>query len=179
MTSVEFSVPTPLSGVARDDIRWSFRSCKGILNSLRIAEIDLTVTETVTITSSGVFVQINGTNWSEEIAESFTTTTGGEITYIGEIDRRIKVQIVASIEKVGGGSDQLEMRVGIDTGSGFTTPSRTRSITQNTTPTTVISQGSFTISEGDTIAAFVSNNDGTSNIDVVVSSFIIDQAAIN
>ena len=178
--NTDFSnITTPISGIARTDVRWSFRNCNGVDDSLRIAEIDLTTTETVIISSSATFVMIGGTSWSEEIAESFTTTTSGEITYVGETGRRVKVTIVASIEKVGGGADQLEMRIGVDTGSGYTTPARTRGVTENTTPTTVTSQGTFAITEGDVFAPFVSNNDSTANIDVVVSSFIIEQVAIN
>lgn len=173
-------ITTKLSGIARDDFRWSFTGTRGILTSMRIAESDLGVIQLVTIATQSVFVRVNGTNWTDQVSESFTITTGGEITYIGEVDRTFIVTIIATVEKVGGGADIIEHRIGLDTGSGYTAVARTKSVTQNATPTTVISKGIFvSLSNGDKLASFVANNSGTTNINVTVSSFMVTQSATN
>jgi len=168
-----FAIATPLSVIARDDFRWEFNNCRGVLNTQRLAEGDLTSTETVTIGSSGVYVQITGSSWNSSSAESFTISSGGSITYIGEVTRKFYVGITATIEKVGGGADEICMRVGKDTGSGFVTEARTTSCTQNATPTSVYSHGFFDLDEGDILGAFVANNTNATDIDVTVSSYVV------
>ena len=177
MDTTEMTIATPLSGVARTDFRWSFRNCRGILDTHRIGEAALTSTETVTISSTGVYVQVAGSSWSDEVSESFTITSAGVMTYIGEIDRRFKITVAATISKVGGGADQICARIGIDTGSGFVTTAASMSCTENASPTTVFSQRTAVLSNGDDVAVFVANEDSTSNIDVTVSSFIITEVS--
>lgn len=166
-------IATPLSGITNTDVRYVFRDCSGILNTTRSAEADLTTPETVTISSTNTFVQIGGVNWSTNTESSFSVATDGQITYTGEIERKFYVGVTATLEKVGGGADNICLRVGKDDGGGYVTTARTESCTQNASPTSVYSHGLFNLKEGDKVAPFVANEDSTANIEVTVSSFVI------
>lgn len=140
-----------------------------VRNTRNVADAYLTASETVTINTAGVYELINGSNWSSDVAAHFTVTSGGLITYTGQKDIDVLIIITATIEKVGGGSDQICLRVGLN----GTTQSKTTSCTQNTTPTNVTSQGVFTLSQNDTIRPYVANLDGTANVIVSICDVTI------
>lgn len=160
---------TPLNNISPSDIRWSFSKNSGVADSTFTGNSFLTTTETVTISDIGVFVAIAGTNWSSTIAERFTTTAAGILTYIAETDINVQILLTSTIEKVGGGTDQLCARIAIN----GTTQSETESCTENASPTSVTSQGLFNLSNGDTIQGFVANVDATANIIVDLSNLSI------
>lgn len=162
-----------LSGITTADIRYAFKDTPTVGATRRIAETDLNTEETVAVAVSGTFYRVNGVNWTTSLAEHFTVSTGGEITYIGEQTRSFVVALNASVQKVGGGSDEIAQRIGVDTGSGYTTFERTTAVTKNTEFTSVHSQGVFEFSTGDKIASFVANNDGASDILVNHTSIIV------
>lgn len=157
---------TPLSGVSESDLRLEFRTSAPVPNSSKTADSFLSASQTVTITTAGVFVAIAGTNWLSDVEERFSTTTAGLVTYLSPISTQSQVAITATVEKVGGGTDEIELVIAIN-GS---TVAKTISGTKNKDPTSLTSIGVFTLTTNDTIQAFVANIDSTANIVVSRSS---------
>ena len=164
---------TPLQNITVDDIRWEFMNSRPVPNSSKAADTFLLNTEVVTISASGTFVAVGGSNWESDVATRFTASAAGVLTYIGEEDANFLIIAVSTIEKVGGGSDFIETRIsinGVTTGNSFI---KTGSATDNNNPTSVTSQGIFTLSENDTVQVYVANNDSTSNVIVDRSNLTI------
>ena len=171
MDTVELTIATPLSGIARDDFRWSFRNCRGVLDSIIGAEATLIVTQPVTINTQGVYEVVNGSNWVDKLSDSFTISNAGAITYIGEIDRPFKITATATIEKDTGGTNQICQRIALN----GTTISDSQACTENAAPTSVTCQTTETLTTNDTINTFVANTSGTGDINVLLSNIIIQR----
>lgn len=160
---------TPLNGVSISDLRLEFQDNSGLESSSKSMDTFLTSTETVAISSAGVFVPINGTNWSSDISERFSTTSTGIGTYDSPINSKSLVITTATVAKVGGGADEIEVKIAIN----GTVIDKTVSSTDNASPTSVTSQGIFTLTATDTIQVFVANIDSTSNIEVSSATMTI------
>ncbi len=161
----EFGQQTsPLSGITRGDIRWNFGNTEGVQNSTNTADTHMTTTQLVIVGggNQGVFLPVGGTNWSSDIAERFTATSAGGLTYIGEKDAEFQITAIATIEKSGGGSDLLCMRISIDGVS----QDFTEACTESNTPTSITCLGLFTLSTNNEIRLDVANIDSTGNINV-------------
>lgn len=171
---------TPVTGITTSDIRWAFGgNSANVKNSMTIGDAQITPTDgpqTVTISTPGTFVAIGGSLWTSEIQERLETDAAGIMTYLGERDIDVSVISTATISKVGGGSDELCMRIAIDTGSGFVTQEKSQSCTQNNAATSVFSVGSFVLSQNDKVQLFVSNEDTTANIIIGSSNLDITLA---
>lgn len=164
-----FGSITPLSVLTNSDIRYKYTGNAGIGDSTKTANSFLTSPQTVTIGMAGVFVPVNGVNFSSDVSERFTVTSAGVLTYIAEKDDNFQVSATATVEKVGGGSDELNMRISIN----GTSESKTTSSTENNSPTTVTSIGVFNLSMNDEITISVANIDGTANITLTNASINI------
>lgn len=170
---------TPLENIEHFDIRWDFQGNPGINNSINVADVYITGgSETTTIVTQGVFEEIGvpdsvGVSWVSDIAERFTVGTDGVITYVGEGDIDIQITGTATVEKVGGGSDEIEARVAKNWTAGDTGYERSRAITQNPTPTSVPFAAIDTISTGDNFRVILRNNSSPGDIISQVTSFII------
>lgn len=134
--------------------------------------------ETTDIITQGVFEEIGapdagGVSWASDIAERFTVGADGVITYIGQEDIDVQITGTATVEKVGGGSNEVEVRVAKNWTAGDTGYERSRAITQNATPTSVPFFVVDTITNGDNFRVILRNN--SSNIDIIcqVTSFVI------
>jgi len=164
---------TAISGIDTMDLQWEFRGntfADGTtLNSRQLVDGFLTASETVTISSTGVYVPIGGSNWATDINDRFTVSTGGLVTYIGLRNIEVEVMAFSTVEKVGGGSDKICSKVAIN----GVVSDKTVGCTQNTTPTGITSVGLFTLSTGDTMQLFVANEDSTADIIVSESTGII------
>ena len=165
------NVATPLSGITREDVRWDFVENSGISDSRNVADVFLTAPETVTITTPATFVTVDGGNWNTSVNERFTTNAAGVATYNGEREINIKVSGAATVEKVGGGSDQIEVRVALN----GATVLRSGVFTDNNNPTSLPIEVLLTINTGDTIDMQVANNNGTSNIIVDRANLVITE----
>lgn len=161
---VDFINPgTTLVGISQEDTQWNIQNVNGLPDSQNAADAYLTATETVTITTAGVYEHIGGVNWSSDIKSRFSSTSDGTITYDGIKNIDVIVSSTATVEKVGGGQDELAVAVAIND----VVQDKTTSSTQNNQPTSVPVQGLFVLSNGDTIKLYTANLDGTS--DVIVS----------
>jgi hypothetical protein len=167
----------PLSGITTEDLSWDFNNNvfadMVTHNTRNDADAFLTSAETVTIATAAVYVAIGGVNWSSSIAERFTVSTAGIVTYIGLDQLELEIQTTATVEKVGGGADKICTKIAIDTGSGFVVQDRTVGCTENSTPTGVVSMGFFAVSTGDEIQLFVGNEDSNANIIVSESTMLV------
>ncbi len=157
---------TPLVGISESDLRWEFTNAPAIADSTKTADTFLSASQTVTISTAGVFVAIAGTNWLSDVTERFTTTTAGLLTYDSSISTKSQVAATATVEKVGGGTALVELSVAFN----GTEVDKTMSGTKNKDPTSLTSIGIFTTDTTDTFQAFIANIDTTANIIVSRSS---------
>lgn len=102
---------TALNTIDEQDVRWFFFEVDGTDNSRNAADAILTTLETVTISTSTIFEDVDGSNWTNTTQSRFTTDANGISTYDGTPDICIKVSGFATVAKVGGGSDELEVRI--------------------------------------------------------------------
>lgn len=168
---------TPATNIASSDVRWEFRDNANIPDSRNAADVFLeNGSETITVSGAGDWYEIGipagGANWASDIADRFTVGADGVITYIGERSIDVIIEGRATIEKVGGGSDELEARFAVNW-TGATTDAglyKSRAITQNNTPTTVPLGALVTLSQNDNIRVIFSNNTSTADIVALVSS---------
>jgi hypothetical protein len=152
---------TALQNISISDVRWEFQNNSGLDDSSKAADSFLTASRTVPIASAGVFVAINGTNWSSDVSERFTSTDTGILIYLGEKNIRSQVVGTATLEKVLGGADQICLRIAVN----GTTSAKTQSCTENNAPTSVTSQGLFTLA-----SAVVGTHDGANNAAVLTDT---------
>lgn len=163
----------PLGTITKGDLRWVFRDNDGIDDTTKSADVFLTGTETVTNGGLGVFVPVNGTNWTSDISEKFSTTTGGVITYDSEQDDCFFIVATASIEKVGGGANQLAMRIS----KNGTEDAKSEAVTQSADPTSVTCIAILQLTKTDTITVEVSNLDsGTPNTTVTRANISVTRS---
>ncbi len=161
---------TPLVGLAPSDLRIQFRNSSPIPDSTIDFFSSMTASETVAIGSIGEFVPIAGGNWATTKSSRWSVDTDGVATYLFPTDTDIQVTANASLTKVGGSSNNIAIRINVDTGSGFPVPPpvRTQATTDSSNATNVTSADIVTISEGDRVRIEVANMDATN--DVVVSA---------
>ena len=182
VTNCEFDDDlTPLQNITTSDIRWEFIGNASLPDSVNEADIFLTGgAETITTGSAGDWQEIGvpsggGVSWASDIASRFTIGTDGVITYIGERDLFVRVSGRATVEKVGGGSNIIEVRLaknwnGTASDAGL---EKSRAQTENTSATTVPIGALVSFSTGDNVRPIFSNISGTSNIIANVSSIEI------
>jgi hypothetical protein len=159
------------------NIDWFFSSNPGIKNSISFGNMNIGTPVTVTIASIGVPVIVNDTNtggtniWTNIGSERFTVDTSlGRLTYNGNEDVVVSVFVTSTIEKVGGGSDQIATLI-VKNG---TVLSESKSITQNSTPTGVTSIAEVSMSTNDYLELAVLNDGSLSNIILNVSNYIVN-----
>lgn len=165
ITGCDFTaVTTPLTGLDNSDIRLFFLGNDGVLDSTISGDVFLTASRTTPIAMADTYVTIGGTSFSSDVSERFSTTTGGVLTYLPEFDSQTLVIMTATIEKVGGGTDQICGKIAIN----GTESDKTISCSENASPTTITCIGLFVLSESDTIEGMVANVDATA--DIIVSA---------
>ena len=169
------NIGTALAGIDEQDIRWRVRDNAGTVNSRYAADGYITIPETVTINTISVFEEIAGVNWVSTTQDRFTTSTSGVITYNGQETIEVKISGVATVEKSGGGSDQLEVRAAVNwvSGGGLV---QSAAITDNSSPTSVPINALVELSTNDNVRLIVTNNDGTSNVIVDIASLTVVSA---
>lgn len=167
------SVFTDPTGLDRTDPNWNMSDNGDAKDSRNVAQTYLTSSQTITVSASSTFYEVGGTAFLDKLCERFTCGTDGVVTYdgVGSID--VKVTCVATIEKVGGSSDELEGRIGKNWTGGSGGDVASGVSTKNSDPTSVTIQTLLEIDNGDDIRPIFANNDGTSNITVDISNMII------
>ena len=177
------AIGTPLDTILVNDIRWDFISNSTIEDSRNAADVHLTGgAETITTGSAGDWQEIGipgggGVSWASDIADRFTIGTNGVITYIGERDINVTMSGRATVEKVGGGANVLEVRLALnwDGTSSDAGIEKSRAQTQNADPTTVPIGALMQISQNDNIRVIFSNTDGSANIIASVAALEVSE----
>jgi len=161
---------TPLVNIDPMDLRWEVTDSSPISNSTRSVDAYLSATQNVVIGTQSAFVPIGGTNWLTDVNDRFTVDTDGLITYVSPIPSKCQVLMSSSLAKDGGGGgEQIDLAIAIND----TVIVKTITSTKNSDPSSLTSIGLFDLSETDTIQAYVTNQDGTTDIDVFSCSVII------
>lgn len=168
-----FDVATPLDTITNGDIGWWFFSNSNIADSTAAADIYLTATRRVTTTSIGVFVEIDGTNWTTANSERFTGNNTGDLTCNMRRTQCYNVWANCTMEKVTGNSDRLALRIA----KNGTTLSQSQSVTVSSDPTELTSIVQVELSTNDVLDLRIANLDSTNKqIDVTDAILMVSKA---
>jgi hypothetical protein len=166
---------TPLQGISVSDVRWDFEATNAsIPHTVNATDAFLVAPETVPNAGASVFTEVDGGNWLSSASSRFTVDAAGVVTYIGEIPIFVKCSGSATVEKVGGGSQTIEVRFAVNWTAGSIGVERSGSITQSTTPTSIPLEMLTQINPNDNIRMIVSISN-TSNIIVDRASLVITE----
>lgn len=172
---------TPLQNISVSDIRWNFKDNAGLADSRIAADVYLDGgSETITVGAATNWYEIGipsapGVSWATDIQERFSVSTAGVITYLGERDITVEINGRATVSKVGGGSDVIEVRLaknwtGVVSDSGL---AKSKAQTQNTNPTSVPIGALVELSQNDNVRAIFSNQSTPADIVASVSALDI------
>jgi hypothetical protein len=163
---------TALSGVDVNDLQWEFRSnsfADNTKNTEIIADGYLSASRTVTVADPNTFYTIGGADWLTDLSNRFTVGTDGIVTYNGLEPIDISVLATLTVDKLGGGSDNLCSKIAIN----GVVQDKTIACTNNGSPTVIQSNGLLSIVSGDTIQIMVENQGSTDNIVVDYANIMI------
>lgn len=157
-----FGAGTPLQTIGNSDTRWQFDINNGIPDTSKDALMSQTsnATETV-IAVASTPVKLAGA-WVEEDAFFFTTDATAKITYVGEKDIEVNVDMSFSGAPVSGTNQDLKFYVAIN-GTIITNSGAANRISSGTLGRTAL-PWRVSLSENDYVEAFVENNTDTINI---------------
>ena len=140
---------------------------KNVPNSARFFSGHFTGNSTDTvIASTGVAVKIAGT-WTTVGVERFTFDSTGEATYIGKENTKIIASVVATVEPSGGGEKLAALYIARN----GTIVSTSKGVASVKTGAQISAVAEVEISTGDTIEAFIANEDDSTNLLVSTISF--------
>jgi len=153
-----------ISGITTDDIRWAFDLNTGLSDTMPDALLSFKGNATTTVISASSTdgsdaVLVAGT-WIEQRKSHFTTTTAGRITYIGERDLTIPIDVIATLDPVA--DNTLAVYIALNgtaidaTGLG--------QFVKSTDAETQSTMWQLTLSTNDFLEVFVENQSGTDNI---------------
>jgi hypothetical protein len=169
---------TPLQNISVFDIRWNFHDNAGLADSQIAADVYLDGgSETITVGAATNWYEIGtpvspGVSWATDIQERFSVSADGVITYLGERDITVEMNGRATVSKVGGGSDVIEVRIaknwsGLVTDGGL---AKSKAQTQNSNPASVPIGALVELSQNDNVRAIFSNQSTQADIVVSVSA---------
>lgn len=153
---------TPLSGISKDDIRWSFLKNTGISNTLidALMEFNLNTSETV-IATVDTPVIVNAV-WVLQDSSKFETTTSGRATYKAEQDSHLPVDISIGVIAAGGGANDITIYLSLN-GTVITNTGRTIEVS-GSSPRTLSIPWQLDLTKDDYLEVFIENNTGTTNL---------------
>lgn len=153
---------TPLSGIDQDDIRWLFEGNDEITdtNADGLLSLNGNATETV-ITVATTPVLVNAT-WVVERNSLFTGTTGGRLTYNGERDLAVPIDIVATVISASGVNKDISIYLALN-GTPVTNSAKTNRVGV-TDPKNTSVPWQLTLSESDFLEAYIANDTDTINL---------------
>jgi hypothetical protein len=167
---------TDPAGKDRTDPNWEFDRNGAAEDSRNVASAYVSTPQTITVASSSVFYEVGGTAFLTKIAERFTISTSGVITYIGVHPIAVRVSAVATVEKVGGGANIIEGRIAKNWTTADPGEVDSAARTQSADPTSIPIQTEITVENGDDIRVIFANNSGIANIIVDLASLIVNES---
>jgi len=158
-----------LENITNEDIRWNFKDNSPIPDTIVDAMVSLNgnATETV-ITTINTPVLVAGT-WVVERDSLFTATTGGRVTYIGERDIVLPIDVTATINSASGTNKNIHAYVALNGTIIANSGKQNRVGVTDPRNTSVLWQ--LSMSTNDYLEIFIENNSDTINL--VVSDAIL------
>jgi len=156
---------SPLSGITRDDIRWTFKDNDQVQDTMPDGMVSLNSNATATaiavvntpVLAAGTFVC--------ERESLFSCTTGGRITYLGERSLTSPVDIVATIEAASGTNKDITIYAAVN-GTVVANSAKSNKVgSGDPKNTTVLWQAE--LNTNDYIEIFVENNTDTTDLLVI------------
>lgn len=172
---------TPLAGFTNGSNAnaWDFRDnspSNQVPNSSQIADMYLLDMNTVPVAVAGTFYDI-GTpvagSWQSDISNRFTLNSAGFIQYVGIRPITVLIIAYASVSKSGGGGDEIEMRLAKNWNPSDTGILKSRNVTEDTAPSTIISTALISFQPNDHVRVIFANNGSTSDIEVQLAKIEI------
>lgn len=162
ISGCEFITLTPAQNILTNDLRWVWSNNAGAEDTMEDALVSLSgnATETV-ISTAGVHVKAAGT-WVCEREAKFTCDTTGRITYDGERDITLPIDIVATVEAASGTNKDIEIALAKNGTVVANSVKTNRVSAADPKNTTVLWQDQ--LSENDYLEVFVSNETDTTNL---------------
>jgi hypothetical protein len=159
------SLTTPLNTITNQDIRWSFRGNAGLGDTYPDGLLSLHSNATATtISLVNTPVLVAGT-WNIESVSQFTGTAAGRLTYNGERDIHVPIDVSTSLDPSAGTNKDLSIYVALN-GTPITNSSmKVRADSGN--PQAVSTHWQLVMSTNDYIEVYVENNTDTTNIVVI------------
>ena len=163
-----FSRNSPLSGAGVESTKYEFDQY-------------LLTTNTVSVVNAGEFYEI-GTpasgSFQSDIAKHFTSNADGTWTYTGDKPIDVDITYIVTVDNVGGGQDEILGRIAINW-SGLPSDGgieKSGGITQNNAPTQIAIKAKTTLSPMDNGRSIYSNQDDTSDINIVSLNLTISES---
>ena len=161
-SSVLGGATAQLSGITVDDIRWDFQGNTPTHDSLPdgLMHVSGSSTETV-ITTLGVAVKMTNT-WTNDAISMFTFVADGRITYIGERDTRLPIDVSATLLMASGGDKQAGISIAIN--GSVIAATTNQSTVSSSKSASVSTMWQHTFVTNDYVEVFLTNIDDTVNI---------------
>jgi hypothetical protein len=152
---------TPLSGVSPNDIRWIFLGNDEISDTNPDGLLSLNANVTNTVVGTVDTPTLVAGTWVVEGTSFFTGTTAGRLTYNGERDLAVPVDIVTTIQSASGTNKDITTYLALN-GTIIANSGKTNRVGA-TDPGNTSSPWQLTLTTGDFVEVFVENNtDGIS-----------------
>ena len=124
----------------------------------------------VSVAAVGVFYEIGAPPgpdvWQSDLAKHYTPNADGSVTYTGAKPIDTEIFYTESLDKVGGGTAQLEVRLAINWTAGQVGLAKSRTVTRNNNEASVTGSAEVTLSPGDNVRLIRANNGTTADINV-------------
>jgi len=164
-----FGAGTPLVGITIDDIRWNFQNNDDIQDTMPDAMLSLNSNTTETsIAMVDTPVKVTGT-WIIERESFFSGGTTGRITFNGERDIVVPVDITTTIEAASGTNKDITIYLSLN-GTIIANSGKTNKVSANDPKATSV-LWQLTVTENDFLEIFLENN--TDSVNLVCSSAIL------
>lgn len=158
-----------LSGITVDDVRWGFIGNSGLPDSTSDALIYSSPNALETVISSvGVPVKVNAVFTTDSVGR-FTADSTGRLTYIGEVDSRLPIDVSSTILGASGGDKQGTLSIAVN--GVVLVPTTKQSTFSGADAASVTTIWQYDFSNGDYIEVFVSNE--TNTINIIVEQIVL------
>lgn len=155
------STATVTSGFDESTLGYEFSANQGISNTMADSLSTNTAGVGVTIASAGVPVKIAGT-WVDEGSSQFTVDGSGRVTYNGLKSMSTPITASVALEPVSGTNVTVGVTVAIN---GTAVPNSLRTAAASSgSPASITMPWQETLTTGDFVELFASNEDGTTNL---------------
>lgn len=166
-STLDGSAMVPLSVISRKDIRWRFEGNSGVPDTKEAALINFKANATATVISS---TSTDGSNavlvagaWIEQDVSHFTSTAAGRMTYIGEKNIEIPIDVLATANPAT--NSDLALYIALN-GAPIAATGLVQLVKSADTQTQS-TMWQLTLSQNDFIEVFIENQTSTSNITVI------------